>query len=183
MTTAFEPQIAQQPTQDEIARSKFMCCDAGRALTASERAAAEYTGWTGIYPWPTCSRCGGRMFVIVTQREQTPPKAEPKTHIMTRTEMLAAREHAKRVAAISTETPPHEALMPFGDYGGKKMCDVPNHELEKARVYFTSSRRRDRSRAKEIVDCIDAALAWKKARPETEFPRALIDASDDGLPF
>lgn len=173
------------PRLDHVANARWVCCDGivERAFNAAEAAAASYTGWTDIFPWPRCERCGGRMLIAVA----TPlvvERREAATRLLTRTEMKDAREKAERIKQqMAIETPLHETLMPFGEFGGKRMCDVPPHELHRVRQYYASGRRRDKHRARELVAAIDAAIAWHLKRPDTEFPRALIDPEDDGLPF
>lgn len=114
---------------------------------------------------------------------RAPPKPEPTTHILTRTELKANREAAKQ-AAQRLAAHPERTLMPWGEFTGKPMEEVPGPALVKAMQYYLAAKRSQLKRSREIVRALQAALDTRKAQFEAD-PLTMLTADDDadGLPF
>lgn len=176
--------IAIEPTARDIAGAGWQCCADWRPMSDGDRKAAEYGGWTGIYPRPKCERCGQPMLIVIqVTRPPAPPKEEPATHLLTKTQIRERMARAKALEKQIAEAP-ERTLMPWGDHVGKPMDEVPKPDLEKCAQYYSAGRRKHLTRSKEIVRAAQAAIAARTRRMEEDVLAVLQEDDDnDGLNF
>lgn len=175
------------PTEDAIAGAAWECCGVLVELSDGDRRLMAYAGWqAATWPGVKCGTCGLPM-CLVTRPVTRAKKVEPApSKLLTKAEMK--ERHAKRKAGtsiLSPERPLHET--PFGlphrQHFGKKMCDVPRDVLVRALSYYRAKKRGYLQRSRELAAALAAAIEWIDSRPDTDFPRALLDDSSERMPW
>jgi hypothetical protein len=172
------------PTQDAIDGAAWACCNHIVELSDGDKRLAVYAGWHGaLWPGVQCPTCGEPMAIVVRKIKRVVKREPAPTKLMTTTEIKARRVRRKAGTSTTTDTPLHETLCPWpGEWNGKRLHELPRHVLVRMVAYYSSAKRHDQRRAGELRAAAIATIAYLDARPDTEYPTALID-TDAPMPW